>query len=210
MYAALDISNDRFRRLTMKTTQPLLGSIVVGALLGLGCGGTVVTTTGGTGGSGGSASQGTTSGSTHSSTGSGAGCPLGVPSGLCSQPNLTCDYAGADGCPVRMQCFENLGTSQWITVAPSVGGSCATPGKVCTYEVTIGDNPPAWSALECEGGTWQPHDLCPPSAPAPGSPCSYTYLSCSYDACPDVPGAETLALCMNSWNVSSPCGPPTP
>jgi hypothetical protein len=106
-----------------------------------------------------------------------------------------------------MSCFDYLGTASWSSGSPNPGAACDTPGQICNYTTTVGDNPPAYSALECSPEkTWEAHDLCPQTLPMAGSPCDYAFLSCYYDICPEEPGDETLAYCnAPTWTLDTSC-----
>jgi hypothetical protein len=99
--------------------------------------------------------------------------------------------------------------------APTPGGACdPTLSRVCTYGDCLGR--PTTEA-RCAGGAWEvqestcnppPPEECPTTVPMPGAACTYVGPGCNYGTCP--PSGPYYARCVSGrWAVvQASCNPP--
>jgi hypothetical protein len=99
--------------------------------------------------------------------------------------------------------------------APAQGSACdPTLSRVCTYGDCLGR--PTTEA-RCVGGAWEvqestcnppPPEECPTTVPMAGAACTYVGPGCTYGTCP--PSSTTFAMCVSGrWSVGmASCNPP--
>lgn len=99
--------------------------------------------------------------------------------------------------------------------APAQGGACdPSLSRICTYGDCLGR--PTIEA-RCAGGAWSvvestcnppPPEPCPSAPPTGGAACTYTGPGCTYGMCP--PSSTTFAMCVSGrWSVGiASCNPP--